>query len=229
MKGLTTVVEHSTVAERAVTTPWVNLSYDRLRAIVGYTAVLLPVVVAGLGRLRESAWRSSISSYYYAWTGSWFVGSLFVLALFFVTYGYGTDRNAVDPELGVLRRDFWITNLASLAALVVAVVPTPSNGRRATGASDRVGQIHLGAAALLFVLLAVMALRFMQANENSASAGKAQRKAVYAGSAFVILAAIAWCVVAHFAKWSILVPEILAVVAFGVSWLVKGGLILRPR
>jgi hypothetical protein len=75
------------------------------------------------------------------------VGSLCVLGVFLAGYYAYNDK-----------LDFWITNLAGLFAVCVAFFPTQP--AKSSPHQKDIGHIHFVFAALLFTMLAVMAMRF---------------------------------------------------------------------
>jgi hypothetical protein len=134
------------------------LSYLTLRRIIGWIAVLLPVVlVAAKLLLRKQLnipvqWPDSASGFYYTGMRDVFVGSLCALGVFLLAYR-GYDR-----------LDFWITFVAGLCAIGVALFPTkPScqpQPRCLTSNQNLVGNMHNGFAITLITLMGFMALRF---------------------------------------------------------------------
>lgn len=93
-------------------------SYHWLRVFAGFFGILLPVgLVAGEAWLLDATeWesRGSLSEYYHSGMRDAFVGVLVIVGILLVTYKFPDVR---DPE-------FWISLLAGLAAITVAVVPT---------------------------------------------------------------------------------------------------------
>ncbi len=191
----------------------------------------LPFVVA-IGHVIAggNGLEGSISAYYYTHMGNYFVGSLFALGVFFLSYNYKTLPNY---EL-----DNYLSNLASLMAVGVALFPTSSDGAKASGGAKVVAVIHLGFAATLFILLAVFSLfLFTKTDENQPmTAAKRLRNRVYRTCGWIIVTALVLIVLAEIVKpsssWHTLFwLESVAVVSFGVSWLIKGeflGLLADP-
>lgn len=125
-------------------------AYSFLQLVIGVLAVALPAVVLTVDWLfGDRDWfttRGSISAYYYARGGGWFVGTLCVTAFFFLSYKYAWNRRD--------KVDFIVTKVASVAALGVALFPTPSEG----SSSNLVGVIHYVSAFVLFGLLTFLVL-----------------------------------------------------------------------
>lgn len=193
------------------------ICYLLLRKAVGWIGMLLPFVLI-LGNVAVGSTRpDSMSGYYYTPMRNVFVGALCALGVFLVAYD-GYDE-----------WDRWITNIAGLGAIGVAFCPTKPSGHMST-AQNVVGDIHVGFAALTFIALGLMALRFAKGQQTRWETG------AYRGCGIVILACVALAAASNllpstvFASWPVLfILEATAVVAFGISWFVKGKTILPVR
>jgi hypothetical protein len=203
------------------------LSYLDLRKAVGIIGFALPFVLA-LGKilLEGPGIESSISGYYYTDMRNVFVGSLCAIGVFLMsTRGY--DRR--DEIAGIL---------ACVFAVGVALFPTTSDVG-ATLQEKIIGRVHLSFAALLFLTLAYfsLALFTQTSSDKHPTPRKLQRNTVYRVCGYTILASILLNVVVLLPPvkplFERLTPvfwlESLAVVAFGVSWLVKGETILKDQ
>ena len=196
-----------------------TISYVDLRKFVGWLALSLPFVLpAGyVIFFSRHGFPGSISGYYYTGMRNYLVGALCVLGVLLIGY------YAYHDQL-----DFWITNLAGIFAVGVAFFPTEP--AIATAHQKDIGHIHFVFAALLFTMLAVMALRFSKTDPNGTpTSQKSRRNVIYRICAGLIAASMLVAFVANFVPASIKqdVPslfwfEAIAVVAFSVSWLVKG-------
>jgi hypothetical protein len=196
-------------------------AYSYLQQAVGLIAVTLPFVLAIGNQLAGGRMQGSISAYYYTHLGNYFVGSLFALGVFFLSYNH--------RPLPKYQLDNYLSNVASAMAIGVALFPTASDAGAATGGDKVIAVMHLVFACTLFILLAVFSLvLFTRTGDPShMSAAKQTRNLVYRICGWVIVGAIALVVVAEIAKpshsWHTLFwLESVAVIAFGVSWLVKG-------
>jgi hypothetical protein len=186
------------------------ISYLLLRKTVGWIGMLLPFVLI-IGNVAMSASRpDSMSGYYYTPMRNVFVGALCALGVFLIAYD-GYDN-----------WDRWITNIAGLCAIGVAFCPTKPSGPMST-AQNVLGDFHVGFAACTFIALGLMALRFAKGQQ----AGLEIR--AYRACGAVILACVALAAASNLlpvsvnASWPVLfILEATAVVAFGVSWFVKG-------
>lgn len=196
-------------------------AYTHLQQIVGVMAVLLPfVLIVGNRALTGDELESSISAYYHTRMGDVFVGVLWALAVFFLSYNY--------KPLPGFNLDNKLSTLATLAAVGVAVFPTTSDASVATQSEQVVGRVHLTFAGLLFGLLAVFALFLFPRSSGTMTPEKRRRNAVYRTCGVIIVAAMVLVPLSnlldppdslHAFFWL----ETTCVVAFGVSWLVKGG------
>jgi hypothetical protein len=193
------------------------ISYLLLRKTVGWIGMLLPFVLI-VGNVAMSASRpDSMSGYYYTPMRNVFVGALCALGVFLIAYD-GYDN-----------WDRWITNIAGLCAIGVAFCPTkPSGPMSAT--QNVLGDCHVFFAASTFTALGLMALRFAQGRHTRLEI-TAYRVCGYLIFACVVLAAASnFLPAAVNANWPVLfILEATAVVAFGISWFVKGTTMLPAR
>ncbi len=203
------------------------LSYLGLRKAVGIIGFALPFVLAfGKLLLQGPGIQSSISGYYYTDMRDVFVGSLCAIGVFLMS-SRGYDRK--DEIAGIL---------ACVFAVGVALFPTtPDIG--ATSQDKLIGTLHLSFAALLFLTFAYFSLTLFTktASDKNPTDRKLQRNTVYRFCGYAILASILLIVIAALPPVKSLVErltpvfwlESVAVVAFGVSWLVKGETILKDQ
>jgi len=202
------------------------ISYLTLRKFIGLIGILLPfaLVIIHIVLIQRAVMQGSMSGYYYTDVRGILVGSLCAIGVFLFAYhGY-------DLWDGVL------TDAAGLFAIGVALFPTaPVNPSPTAG---NIGYIHFACAGLLFAALAVIALfQFTKTEPNTErSAEKKKRDLVYriCGTVIVlclVLVPIESLVIGapiqrfHPLFWL----EAVAVIAFGVAWLVKGQAVLKDR
>jgi hypothetical protein len=202
-------------------------SFLFMRRGIGVLGVALPIALPLLYGIISGQWHllGSMSQYYYTDTRNVFVGTLCAIGVFLFCYRY-------KPT------DFWVSNVAGLAAITVALSPTtplcpnkptvPScpNAAKATDLAKIAGDIHFVAAAILFILLAYFCIfRFGHANET-------RRKALYRTCGYVLLACLAMAAITQGTSWlngtflagpsSLFWYEAVAIFAFGLAWLVEG-------
>jgi len=208
-------------------------SYLLLRTAIGVLGLALPVLVV-LGDLWLEGGadfpRSSLSAYYHSGVRDVFVGVLCATALFLFTYK-AFERNG----------DNVLTSLAGLAALGVAMFPTtrPSTAAVPTALQDLLGEravafVHFTCAVVFIGLLGVLSWFFgrrERGRTQERDGYRAQRSptfwmwfhrtcAAIIGLAVGFIALSKWT--GFLASHSVLIGEVVAVLAFGVSWLAKG-------
>jgi hypothetical protein len=200
-------------------------SYLIARLAIGVLGLLLPVVLL----VGDRAWfvhpvRDSLSAYYHSGTRDVFVGVLCMTGFFLITYML--DRWNWDNVLTVV---------AGLAAIGVAWFPTTGEeGTPLTPLQEQLGAtttrtIHFACAAVFILLLAAMSWRFAVregARPDRDLATQRRWHAFHLACAFTILGAVAYIAVTQatntWDEYSLLIGEIISVVAFGLSWLAKG-------
>lgn len=195
-------------------------SYLLLRKGVGWIGTLLPVVlVVGDVAFTSAPLSDSLSDYYYTPMRNILVGSLCVLGVFLLLY-----------DVGVLAAR-WITNVAGAGALGVAFFPGSPPVPHLSTTQQVVGDLHVFFAAVAFVALSVTMWRFARADSDGPDALAPSRGAAifYRASAGVMLGFVAASGVAVVLPASlrnttrlIFIFEALAIITFGISWLVKG-------
>jgi hypothetical protein len=192
-----------------------TFSYLALRKAVGWIGILLPFVLMMGGYLifKEDFTLKNISVYYYTGMRDVFVGSLCAISLFLFFYK-GYDK--WDNRMG---------SLAGFFALVVAFFPTVEEGPY-----DWQAHVHFYSAACLFVILSGISLFLFTKKETFPTNRKLKRNRIYiiCGSVMIVslIAGEAFILFfegdhpeSDFVFW----VETIALVAFGVSWLTKGG------
>ena len=196
-------------------------SYLALRKAVGFIGILLPfilmlgVVIIFKGEIIQQ----SISHYYHTGMGDVFTGALCAVALFMFFYS-GHDK--WDDRAG---------NVAGLFAIGVAWFPTTE-----VGSSDLIGKIHLTCAALFFLTLAIFSLFLFTKKGSDPTPQKLRRNMIYITCGLIMVACLISLVIylkfiqndsseSNFVFWA----ETVALIAFGVSWLTKGGTLHPDR
>ena len=199
-----------------------DLSDHAHRQLIGYVGLVLPLVLIVITLLRDGVerWRSltSISAYYYTGAVAAFVGMLISLSLFLFTYrGYKNEYHWADRAAALT---------AAIAALGVALFPTvaPVGVPALSWWVPVTGILHQVFAGVLFTMFAVFALFLFRITPSGeqASPEKRWRNHAYLVCGLLILASIIWAIIAGLRGKSIFFPESVALVAFAVSWLIKG-------
>jgi hypothetical protein len=195
-------------------------SYLTLRKVIGLLGTLLPFVLAVGGRtLFGLEIQGSISAYYHTPMGDVLVGMLFAIGFFLLSYrGY----EPVDDFAGTVA---WI------AACGVALCPVYSS----------VGYLHHIFAFLFFVSLIYFALVLFTKTDpdGTPTKRKLQRNLVYRVCGVLMSLCVALIPLQALlpsalrsrvrAYDPVFWLESLAIVAFGVSWMVKGGALLQDE
>jgi hypothetical protein len=190
-------------------------SYLALRKAVGWIGILLPFVLM-LGVLlifKGEAPLTNISLYYHSGMRDVFVGAICAIALFLFFYK------------GYSKWDNWAANLAGLFALGIALFPTDKEGM-----STWTAKVHFLCAAIFFLILAGYSLFLFTRREPNPTKRKLTRNKIYIVCGSVMIVSLAAIMIffsffepdhpqSCFVFWA----ETAALVAFGISWLTKGG------
>ncbi|WP_405327682.1 hypothetical protein [Leeuwenhoekiella sp. LLG6367-2.1] len=215
-----------------------------LRKIVGTAGMLLPILLlaVSLTFFELHGPLESISHYYYTRATPLFIGIVSLIGIFLIVY------SGEEPI------DFWISNIAGVAALFVVFFPTSNLGTGCCDSSlpyavtyieDRYeywrALVHYISAALFLLALAFMSLfLFVKSNipKEKRCPEKIKRNRVYRVSGIIMLLAL--CVI--FLGLLNIIPresydrlnltfwmEALAVECFGFSWLVKGEALMQDK
>lgn len=200
------------------------ISYLGLRRAIGILGIALPFVLA-IGEIlhRGSGIEGSISSYYHTGMRDVFVGCLCAIGIFLMSYR-GYDRDHIAGIFG------------GICAVGVALFPMAGEADH-TSHAHVIGVLHYVFAALLFLTLAFFCLILFTKTgpENTPTPQKRQRNFVYKICGITILICIVLVPATRLLPGDSPVGSIgpvfwleaLAIVSFGVSWMVKGETILR--
>jgi hypothetical protein len=228
-----------------------SISYLNLRRIVGFIGLLLPFVL----RLGIIAFNQkvpySISSYYYSPMRNILVASLCVLGIFLIAYqGYDSVDSWITNVAGaaVIGVAFFPTASPSFSPAwvgrvhpylaAVAMVSLALMALQFTHTWPAGGGAGAGTAGNIWAEdFRPMGLALIFRYEDPAGTRTSKKKVrdrLYSSCAWLILAGVALAFAQNFwpasaqgrTQW-LFWFEALAIVAFGVSWLVKGGTILK--
>lgn len=221
------------------------MSYKKLRRIVGFLGIGLPIVVfIGALIFNDGFIAGSISGYYYTKMGSVFVGVMFITGSFF--FVYRAYDCIIDDIAGYL---------ACLFVVGTAIFPT---AKEATICCEEqlelfpvpwyetisISHVHFVFATLYFLTLIFFSMYlFTKSNKKKMSnctPEKRIRNKIYIACGIVmavciILLAINFifisCEYSKEIEWikPVLVLETVAVWFFAISWLTKGGLIFPDK
>jgi GNAT superfamily N-acetyltransferase len=190
-------------------------SYLALRKAVGWIGIALPfVLVSGMLLIfREQPVLKTISLYYHTGMRDVFVGAICSIALFLFFYK-GYDR-----------LDNWAANVAGVFAVGIALFPTSAKGPQ-----DLAGIIHFICAAIFFVILSGISIFLFTRAKTYPTRQKVARNKIYLICGLVMISSLIsiliYFIFFNFEKSSscfVFWAETVALIAFGVSWLTKGG------
>lgn len=216
------------------------LSYKGLRRLIGFLGISLPFIciVGGLLYGNQQI-EHSISAYYHTNMRDIFVGVIFLMSMFLLTYK------------GPMRIDNIISSIAGFFGLGIAIFPCdidktttvlkdPIYRFAQDSITSRIGifqikpecssNIHFTCAAIFFCSLSFMSwYLFVKSNEPVLPPRKKIRNTIYriCGSIiFITLLVILTCLLFFKATIEsnlfIIICETIMLFVFGVSWLVKG-------
>ena len=211
------------------------ISFNTLRKAVGWLGILLPAAILTGNLIFSNCHhiQDSISHYYFTATGSLFVGTLCAVALFLISYkGYPDDK-----------KDNILTTLAGLFALGIAFFPTNNNSNNSCAIvalpdGDIRRIVHYVCATLFFILLAGISFFLFTKSKGEVTEMKLMRNKLYKTCGVLIIIFVAGIALyGIFAKHlhqldkykPIFWLEWMALLAFGISWLVKGELVLKDK
>jgi len=221
----------------------IQKSYYRIRKAIGLLGILLPVLVL----VAYGGLLSSISHYYYTRSAVFFIAILSAFGLFLISYkGYKRDE---DTEI---ISDNWITHIAGIAVLIVVLFPTSceENTHVICKMCEEFGfplfghdipwisTVHLvSAAVFLFAMGYMSKCRFtktyLDEDELKKDRKKRNRNRLYKICGWIVWIALGILILEFGVKYllypkfqmsdyDVFIFETVAVLAFGISWLVKG-------
>ncbi|HVO76179.1 MAG TPA: hypothetical protein VMT35_19295 [Ignavibacteriaceae bacterium] len=200
-------------------------SYLTLRKLIGILGILLPFAcLLGGSLFQNKPVMDSISAYYHSNMRDILTGLLVGVSLFLLTYkGY---------EL----RDWLIAILSGVAGLGIAIFPCESRIEMSSAVGvfqltpPIAGYLHYGSSALFFILLGVNSFfLFTIGDKENWTKSKTVRNGIYRACGLVIFASLLTLAIFSLilrnelitTVWT-LVFETIMLLAFGISWLVKG-------
>jgi hypothetical protein len=206
-----------------------------LRKAIGWIGILLPFVllfgnyfVYSFGHFGEpaDALKASISHYYYTPVSEVFTGALWVVAIFLFTYKESTTKG-----MNRFLSDNLLSNIAAAAAIGVSLFPTSSSNLisdnvRSFVSSGTIGNLHFFFAAMFFLALSILSVF----NFKHASSPIQKRLHAFCGYGMILCLILIFIYKEYvFGKNEafdnfkpVFWLETIALILFGVSWLVKG-------
>jgi hypothetical protein len=201
-----------------------ELSQQTHRRIIGVLGLLLPILLYLVAGLRPTAplprWTllDSVSVYYYTGAVVILVGVLFALSLFLFSYP-GYENMIADRVVGCV---------GGAAALGVALFPTeaPKDLSPPPWWSPPLRTVHYVSAVILFVsfiLFAVWLFRKSKVPKGQKRPPEKQwRDRICLACGIVMIGSVLWAASSLITHAPIFIPEAIAIIAFAISWLVKG-------
>jgi heme A synthase len=190
-------------------------SYLALRKAVGWIGILLPFVLMSGSFIvyGEKAVLKTISLYYHSGMRDVFVGAICSIALFLLFYK-GYDK-----------WDNWSGNVAGFFSFGIALFPTAKEGPQ-----NWVGIIHFICAVIFFIILSGISTFLFTRGKPYPTSQKLTRNKIYLICGLVMIGSLIAIMIyfvffdfenseSCFVFWA----ETVALNAFGVSWLTKGG------
>ncbi len=208
------------------------ISYYTLRKAIGWLGLLMPIIVRwGAKLLEKIPSHDSISAYYYTSMRDVFVGVLAAIGVFLFCYR-GPDK----------KDNFW-TNVAGLCAVGIALLPTDPIYHERISSQYNISSLecysnhgplgfHIYVVAAFFLIISYLTIfRFPKPSRPYITKQKLSRNKIYRVSGVVMIVMLIAIVVfkAVNKDQSIFWPETIAIVAFGIAWLVKGQAILKDK
>ena len=213
------------------------ISFLTLRRTIGYLGIGLPLIlVAGSAVIANCGQvQPSISAYYHTVMRDVFVAVISMIAIFLFTYKGYDQYDKISCKL------------ASIFAMGVAFFPTGIEelevcvvNYELAASSRLIGQLHLFFACCFFLTISYISIGlFTKTNKKVLSITKQRRNLIYRVSGYLIIAclvaiAIYWWVILDMFPGSknlrlVFFLETIALIAFGVSWLIKGQFILKDE
>ena len=205
------------------------ISFYRMRQALGWLGLALPVVLIGGTLAMGETLPPALSDFYYTPLGDIFVGIMVTIGFFLLTYLGHVERAIVS--------DANVSSAAGIAALGVALFPNDTLDACATEWVPDLslpGMLHVVSAGVFLASTAVFCLvLFRRHDGGTPGPAKRRRNRIYllcgAGIGLALLGlAIYFAVLAPAQRCAlrglrpVLWLEVMTVVAFGLSWLVKG-------
>jgi len=199
------------------------ISYMALRKTLGLLGIaLVPVMIIGSIAIDHLNYiEISVSAYYYTSMRNGLIGILCCMSLFLLSYN------------GNERRDSVASKLAGIFALGIAFFPTSAGDSKA----DIVSILHYVCAGIFFFILSYMSIFLFTKSGPVKTEEKKKRNRVYR-TCGIIMAASALCIPLagiegihekiKFLKPTLLL-ETIALTTFGISWLIKGEVLLADK
>jgi hypothetical protein len=200
-------------------------SYLTLRKLIGILGILLPFACLFGGSLFQNRpVMDSISAYYHSNMRDILTGLLVGVSLFLLSYR------------GYERRDMIVAIVSGIAGLGIAIFPCASRIQPSSAVGvfqltpPLAGYLHYGSSALFFILLGINSFfLFTLGDKKKWTKRKSKRNIIYRVCGLVIFASLLTLLILTIILGDKLIATVLTFIfetvmllAFGISWLVKG-------
>jgi nitrogen regulatory protein PII-like uncharacterized protein len=206
-------------------------AHYRMRNLIGVLGILLPFVLWFF----EKDVLPSLSDYYYSSAGVFFIGVLAVFGIMLISYkGYAKKEDETVS-------DNILTNVAGFAVLVVVLVPTEFcsdilniKPQLFSHTNQTLSIVHLGSAAVFLACMGGMSFfKFPRhaTPESQLSTSDKNERLLFRTCGVIVWAALGMLFIYFLLfKFEVIkeienmvyIGETIAVIPFGISWLVKG-------
>jgi len=205
------------------------INYRRIRKVIGYLGFSLPIILVLFSLLPfyKTGIQNSISQYYFSDFREILTGILCAVSLFLISY-----KGTRNPNL--LKNDSLLTNIAGIMALLVAFFPTNAETCEekmytiAPWCQNWMGTLHYIFAAIFFLIIANISISVFtigQANNKDIPVSALNENYIYKTCGYTMIGCLIMIPLSDLLNLfpaSTLVFESLALIAFGISWLIKG-------
>lgn len=213
------------------------ISFLTLRKTIGYLGIGLPLILV-IGSVMVAdcdVIQPSISAYYHTEMRDVFVAVISMISIFLFTYKGYDQHDKVSCKL------------ASIFAMGVALFPTSIEELKTcfvnyelASSSALLAPLHLFFACSFFLMISYISIRlFTKSDQDPLPPRKRRRNRIYRFSGYLIIS----CLITIAIYWWILLKlypdsedlrpvfflEAVALIAFGVSWLIKGEFLLKDN
>jgi hypothetical protein len=204
-----------------------------MRRLIGILGISLPIIVVFGGFIQSPlVIQGSLSGYYYTNMHDFFVGILCGVALFLLSYK------------GYEKIDDFVANLSGIFALGIIIFPTSMFSGKVVKVGiflidDTISEyIHLMFSALFFLSLSFNSIfLFTRRHPGVLGRAKKRRNVIYRSCGIVMFLSIV-CISFYtiFLRdmpiskiYPVMILESIALVAFGISWIVKGNTLFKDQ
>jgi hypothetical protein len=200
-------------------------NYRRIRKFIGYLGVGLPLVLLILSVMPfyNTGIQGSISRYYYTNFREFFTGILCAVSLFLICY------KGPEKKPKIWKNDALLTNVAGVMAFLIALFPT--NPEKCSEkvytitpwCLEWLGNLHYIFAGIFFITLAYVSIVIfpLGQKDETGSVSIVNENHIYIFCGLIIF--VSACLIPfELFGYSTFVLETIALLAFGITWLIKG-------